>query len=92
MTEPHGHARPDAADMKAALRATRAIVGGADPAAHEAAGGGTCCCCTALAGISFVCTVVSTVLGDEAFMSERTRQVILAAIDAAEGELRGSAN
>jgi hypothetical protein len=93
MNAPHDHARPDLADQRAALVVARAILDGADPDAHEAAdAGGSCAACVALAGISFMATVVSTVLGDEAFLSERTRQVILAAIDAAEAELRGMSN
>jgi hypothetical protein len=92
MTGDHDH-RPDLADQRAALTACRALVTGADADAHEAAdAGGSCAACVALAGISFMATVVSTVLGDEAFLSERTRQVILAAIDAAEAELRGFPN
>jgi hypothetical protein len=87
----HEH-RPDLAAQRAALAAARAILDGADPAAHAAAADGACPACTALAGISFMATVVSTVLGDQAFLSERTRQVILAAIDATEAELRAAGN
>jgi hypothetical protein len=90
-TSPHEH-RPDLAAQRASLAVARAILDGADPAAHAATADGACPACVALAGISFMATVVSTVLGDEAFLSERTRQVILAAIDAAEAELRGFPN
>jgi hypothetical protein len=90
---PHDHARPSIADQRAALTACRALVIGADADAHEAAdAGGSCAACVALAGISYVCTVVSTLLGDEMFLSERTRSVILAAIDGTEDELRSAGN
>lgn len=88
MNAPLDHARPDLADMRAALGTARAILDGADHGTdHEAAAAGSCPECTAAAGISFVITATSTMLGDKAFVSERTRRVLLAAVESAEGEL-----
>ena len=89
MTEyQHDHARPDTADMRAALGTARAILDGADHrTVHEAAmTAGACPACVAAAGISFVITAVSTLVGDQAFVSEGTRRVLLAAVDAADTE------
>jgi hypothetical protein len=84
----HDPARPGPADMRASLAAARAILDGAAPGtAHQAAEAGSCPECVAVAGLSFAFTVVSTTAGDEAFMSERTRRVLLAAVDAAQQEL-----
>ena len=90
---PHEHARPDITDMRAALGTARAILDGADHGtAHEAAAAGSCPECTAIAGISFVITAVSTMLGDKAFVSEGTRRALLAAVEAADLELRAGPN
>ncbi len=88
----HGHARPSAADMRASLRTARAVLLGDDPGARAAAGSGSCPACTALAGISFGVTLASELTGDTAFVSERSRRAMLAAIDAAERELRAAGN
>jgi len=89
----HDHARPDTADMRAALATARAILTGADHGtAHAAAETGTCPACAAVAGISHQITTTSTLLGDKTFVSERTRLVLLAAIDASEAELRAADN
>ena len=92
MTTPHDHDRPDTADMRAALATTRAILNGADHDAHQAAESGSCAACTAMAGISYGTTLASTMAGDTGFMSEPVRLALLAAVDATEAELRGSAN
>jgi hypothetical protein len=93
MTDQHDHGRPDTADMWAALHTVGAILDGADHAdAHQAAEAGSCPACTAAAGISFMITTASTLLGDTGFVSERTRRVLLAAVDAAERELREAGN
>ena len=42
--------------------------------------------------ISFVITAVSTMLGDKAFVSEGTRRVLLAAVEAAEREIDTAPN
>lgn len=90
---PHDHARPDTADMRASLAAARAILDGASHAtAHQAAQTGTCPACTAIAGISFVIATASTLAGDKVFVSEPVRQAMLAAVDAAEAELRAAGN
>jgi hypothetical protein len=95
MTQPSDHdpARPGVADMPASLAAARAILDGSEPGtAHQAAETGTCPACVAVAGISFMITTVSTMAGDTMFVSERTRLALLAAVQAAEDELRGSGN
>jgi hypothetical protein len=89
---PHDHARPDIADMRAALATTRAILLGDDQAAHAAAASGSCPSCTAVAASSFGITLASTIGGDTAFTSEPLRLAMLAAVDATADELRGSAN
>ena len=87
------HDRPDITDMRAALGTVRAILEGTNSeTAHEAAAAGSCAECTAVAGISFMITAVSTMLGDTAFVSEGTRRVLLAAVEAAEREIEGGAN
>ncbi len=84
----HDHARPDVSAQRAALVVARAILTGADADAHAAAdAGGSCPACVALAGISFAFTVTSTLAGDKAFMSERVRRAILAAVNTAQAEL-----
>jgi hypothetical protein len=90
---PHDHARPDAADMRASLATARAILDGADPStAHETAESGTCAACVAVAGISFMVTVVSTLAGDTTVVSERSRRAMLAAVQAAQRELDSAPN
>jgi hypothetical protein len=91
-TAAHDHARPDTADMRAALVVARAILDGADDTARQAAGSGSCPACTAVAGISYGITMGSTLAGDTGFVSEPVRLAMLAMIDATEAELRGSAN
>jgi hypothetical protein len=87
----HDHTRPDTAAMLAGLAVARAILDGADHGtAHAAAG--SCPACAAVAGISHQITTTSTLLGDKTFVSERTRLVLLAAIDASEAELRAAGN
>lgn len=89
----HDHARPDIADMRAALATVRAILDGADHGTtHEAASAGSCPECVATAGISFMIATVSTLLGDKAFVSERTRRVLLAAVEAAQREMDAAPN
>jgi hypothetical protein len=88
----HDHARPDTADMRAALAAARAILTGDDQAAHAAAGSGSCPQCTARAGISFGIALASTLAGDKPFVSEPTRRAMLAAVDAAQRELDAAPN
>jgi hypothetical protein len=91
---PHDHARPDLAAQQTALHVARAILDGADlKTAHEAAtGGGSCPACVAVAGISFGITLASTLAGDKTFTSEPVRGALLAAVDAAERELRAAPN
>jgi hypothetical protein len=90
--DPHEHARPGLADMRAALTTARAILLGDDQAAHDAASAGSCPACTALAGISFGITLASTIAGDKTLVSEPVRAACLAAVDAAEAELRAAPN
>jgi hypothetical protein len=92
--ELHDHARPDPADMRASLAVNRAILDGADPGtAHRAAmAAGACPACVAVAGISFGISVASTLAGDKISVSEGTRQVLLAAVEAAEREIGAASN
>ena len=88
----HDH-RPGSGEQRAALATARAILDGADHGtAHQAAESGTCPACVAVAGISFMVTVVSTLAGDKAFVSERSRRAMLAAVQAAQRELDSAPN
>ena len=88
------HPRPCPADLRAAIAVTRAVLdGGSHAEAHQAATGrGICPACTAVAAASLGVALASTLAGDKSFTSEPVRQALLDAIDAAEGELGGSAN
>lgn len=94
MNAPHDHASPDITDMRAALGTARAILDGADHrTVHRAAmAAGACPACVAAAGISFMISATSTWAGDTIGVSEETRRVLLAAVDAAEDELRSAGN
>ena len=62
--DPHDHARPGAAEQRAALAIARAILGGADPAAvREAAGDRGCPTCTTVAGISLGVNLAAMLAG-----------------------------
>ena len=91
MTTAH-HARPGLDDMRAALATARAVLLGDAPVAPAAASAGTCPQCTAMAGVTFGITLGSILAGDPAFVSEPVRQAMLAAVDAAETELRAAPN
>jgi hypothetical protein len=84
--------RPGLADHRAALAAARAILTGDDQAAHAAAGSGSCPQCTALDGISLGMQLVSTLAGEKLGVSPELARVMLAAVEAAEAELRGMSN
>jgi hypothetical protein len=89
----HGHARPALADQRAAHATARAILTGADADAHQAAAeDGSCPACVAVAGISFGIALAATLAGDQPFVSERTTSAALAAVDAAERDLRAAGN
>jgi hypothetical protein len=90
--DPHDHTRPGPADMRAALAVTRAILIRDDPGAHAAASAGSCPACTAIAAASFGIAIASTIAGDATLVSEPVRLAALAAVDAAEGELRSAGN
>jgi hypothetical protein len=90
--DPHDHARPDLADMRASLAAARAIVLGDDPAAHDAASAGSCPACVAVAGISLGIKLVSDLAGDGPLVSKPVRLAILDALATIEGELRAAGN
>ena len=89
---PHEHARPGLDDMRASLAVARAILLRDDRAAHAAASAGSCPACTVMAGVSFGITLGSIMAGDPAFVSEPVRAALLAAVDAAEAELRAAPN
>jgi hypothetical protein len=85
--------RPDVSAQRAALVVARAILTGADADAHAAAdAGGSCPACVAVAGISFGITLASTLAGDKTFVSEPLARAALAAVQAAEAELRAAGN
>lgn len=88
------HPRPCPADLRAAAAVTRAVLDAAGHAeAHAAATGhGICPACTAVAAASLGVALASTLAGDTAFTSEPVRLALLAAVDAAEGELGGAPN
>jgi hypothetical protein len=93
MTDDHDHARPDTADMRAALGTARAILTGASPDdVHEAASAGSCPACTAAAGVSFGITLASTLAGEKLGVSPELAHVMLAAVEATEAELRAAGN
>ena len=92
MTDDHDHARPGRADQLAALATLRAVLTGDDPGAHDAAASGACPACTAIAVASFAAAHLSTLAGDTVLVGEPTRYVMLAAVDAAEAELRAAFN
>jgi hypothetical protein len=89
----HDH-RP--AVQRAVLAAARSLLDGNRDAAHDTAEqagwAGACPACTTVAGISFGIALASTLAGDQVLVSEPVRQAILAAITAAEGEMRASGN
>jgi hypothetical protein len=87
MTSDHERT-PSRQDMLAALAIARAVVPG-NGDAHEAAG--DCPACTALAAASFGLSVCSTMAGEK-LVSERMIAAWLAAVDAAERELRSAGN
>jgi hypothetical protein len=90
----HAHPRPCPADLRAAIDVTRAVLdGGGHAEAHAAATGrGICPACVAVAAASLGTAIVSTVRGDKTFTSEQSRQVMLAALDAAQAELGAAPN
>jgi hypothetical protein len=87
----HEH-RPDLAAQLAGIAVTRAILTGADADAHQAAADAPCPACAAIAAASLVMAIASTLAGEAMFMSEELRRVFLAAVDAAEAELRSAGN
>ena len=90
---PHDHDRPGHRRHAGRLATTRAILNGASHATtHQAAEGGSCPACTASAAASLGVALASTLAGDTGFTSEPVRQALLAALDAAEGELGGAPN
>ena len=87
------HARPDLSAQLAALATVRLILTGASPdVVHAAAASAPCPVCTALAGVSFVINLAATLAGEKLGVSPELVRVMLAAVDAAEAELRGMSN
>jgi hypothetical protein len=84
--------RPSPADMRAVLATARAILLAEDEAAHDAASAGTCAACTTMAAVSFGFALASTMAGEKTGVSPQLARVMLAAVNAAEAELRGSAS
>jgi hypothetical protein len=92
MTDDHDHARPDTADMRAALATARAILAGDKPGAHQAATAGTCPACTTLAALSFAFNLTATLAGEQIGLSQPLASVMLAAVQTAEADLRAAGN
>jgi hypothetical protein len=82
-----GH-RPSPADLRAVLAAARHILLAEDGAAHDAIEGADCAGCVATAAISFGFALIATFEGEPIGVSEPLRLRLLAAVDAAEGDLR----
>jgi len=91
--QPEPAHRPGLADQRAALATARLILADANPdVIHAAAASGTCPQCTALAGVSLGITLAATLAGEKLGVSPELARVMLAAVDAAEAELRGMSN
>ena len=77
--------------MRAALAVARAILTGDDPAAHDAAASGTCPTCTTVAAMSFGFIARPPCWPASAAVRVRAGpRAMLAAVDAAEAELRAA--
>ena len=87
----HDHARPDTADMRAALATARAILTD-DPGAHQAAATGTCPACTTLAAMSFAFNLTATLASEQLGLSRQLATTMLAAVQHAEADLRAAGN
>jgi hypothetical protein len=88
----HGHARPDTADMRAALATARAILADDKPGAHQAAATGACPACTTLAALSFAFNLTATLAGEQIGLSRQLATTMLAAVQHAEADLRAAGN
>ena len=81
------------AEQRAVLAVARVLLTTTDlGAAHEAASGGSCPACTVVAAVQWGFTLSAALASAEPFLSERLARVALAAVDAAEAELRGMSN
>ena len=87
----HDHARPDRAAHLSALGIGRAIVHHDPAAAHEAVSAAACPSCVVVAGLQFGFTLAAVFAG-KPFVDEPLRLQLVAAIDAAERELRAAPN
>jgi hypothetical protein len=77
--------------MRAVLATARAVLLADDQAAHQAAETGDCAACTVMAAVSFGFALASELAGEK-FVSQTMARVMLAAVDTADAELRGSAS
>ena len=92
-SEPHDHARPDLTDQWAVLAVARVLLTTTDAdAAHDAASAGSCPACTVVAAVQWGFALSAAMATAEPFLSERLARAALAAVDAAEAELRGMSN
>ena len=91
-TDPHDHARPGQADLRAVLNTARAILTGDDQAAHQAAAAGTCPACTTVAATSFGFSLAATLAGEQLGVSRQLAAAMLAAVQAAQAELDAAPN
>jgi hypothetical protein len=90
---PHDPACPSLADQRAVLATARGILTHADPdAAHDYARAGDCPECTVVCALQFGFALAAQLTGHQAFVSEGLRQVLLAAVEAAQRELDSGPN
>jgi hypothetical protein len=78
--------------MRAALATARAILTGDDPAAHQTAASGACTACTTVAALSFGFNLTATLAGEQVGLSRQLASTMLAAVQAAEADLRAAGN
>lgn len=87
----HDPGRPAVADQRAVLATARAVLDGDPDTAHQAAASGSCPECTVICAVQLGFALAASLTG-ETFVSEPLRRQLLAAVDAAERELRAAPN
>ena len=92
MTNEHDHSRPNRAAQLATLHLARAILADDRPAIRRAAIAGGCPSCNAVAAMTFGFALASTLAGERVGVSRELAGVMLATVDAAEGEIRSAGN
>lgn len=89
---PHDHTAPGRAAQQTVLDLGRAILESRAPDASAAVSAADCPSCVAVAAMQLGFTLCSVFAGDAALVSEATRRRLIAAIDATQTEMDGSAN